>query len=160
MLVNVTTSLNSMVHSLNSPEGETNTAVRSEHSDCSDHTHSTFAPITCFHRLALLQLVGHVLGQHGVQQVLRLPPLLLQVLRQEAELLLLPLQLTGQLHLGQSLLVEQDEVAGDVVGRDVRNVHVPLLQLLKASQQWRSLVEHTVQRGHPDHLTCMEQTIC
>lgn len=110
-------------------------------------------PHTGFYSLAIFKLFGHVFGQHGVQQVLRLLPLLLQVLQQEAELLLLPLQLTGQLHLGQPLLVEQDEVPGDVVGGDVGDVHASLLQLLKASQQRRSLVEHVAQRGDPDHLT-------
>lgn len=97
-----------------------------------------------------------MLGHYGVQQVLRLPPLLLQVLRQEAEL---PLQPIGQLNFSQSLLIEQDEVAGDFMGCDIRNVHGSLFQLLKASQQRKSLIEHTVQRGHPDHLTYVEQTI-
>ena len=76
------------------------------------------APLTCGDLPALPQLGGHLLGQHGLQQGLRLL-FRGQVRREDPQLLLLPLQLAGQLHLRQALLVEQDEVPGGVVGGDV-----------------------------------------
>ena len=77
------------------------------------------APLTCGYLPALLQLVGYVLRQHGVQQGLGLPFFCGQVRGEDPQLLLLPLQLVGQLNLRQALLVEEDEVPGGVVGRDV-----------------------------------------
>lgn len=57
-----------------------------------------------------------------------------QVRGEDPQLLLLPLQLVGQLALCQALLVEEDEVPGGVVGGDVGEVHPALLQLLQAAE--------------------------
>lgn len=88
--------------------------------------YSICIPLTCFYCLALLQPISHMLGQHGIQKVLCLPPLLLQVLRKEVELLFFSLQLIGQLDLSQSL-IEQDEVTS-------WGAMSEMWKLLKASQ--------------------------
>lgn len=71
---------------------------------------------------------------------------------------LFALQLIGQLHFGQTLLVKQDEVSGGVVLGDVGDVQTPLLQLLQTAQLWGAQVHHTAQRLHPHHLTWVQES--
>lgn len=75
--------------------------------------------LTCSHLFAFLQLVGHMLGQRGVKQGLCFLLFYGQLLGKDTQLLLLLLQLGGQLNLSQSLLVQQDEIPGGVMGGDV-----------------------------------------
>ena len=65
---------------------------------------------------------------------------------------LLSLQLVAELHLGQPLLVEQDQVACGVVGGDVGQVEPSFLQLLEATELRGAEVQHAGQGGHPHHL--------
>lgn len=93
-----------------------------------------------------------MLGQRGVKQGLCFLLFYGQLLGKDPQLLLLPLQLGGQLNLLQSLLVQQDEIPGGVMGGEVRRMHLVLLQLLQAAELGGAQVYHALHRLHPDHL--------